>query len=178
MESSRKKNSAVRERLAASTRRLFFYTKAALRGFIPLLFERAFVSLMPRYLSRLLLLGVVPTAAFVAVMSWFCCFEFYRMMRLDGKVPNEILGLTAAVFVPVCAWRVGVAYRYAFHPYLVRGYVVPLFAPHAYRRCCGYHIRSFVYRLHALCHRVDARVYPWPCRRVAIHRYLRFSLGQ
>lgn len=50
-----------------------------------------------------LVLGVIPTAVFVAVMSWFCCYEFYRMARLDGKVPNEFIGLTAAVLFPLSA---------------------------------------------------------------------------
>ena len=50
-----------------------------------------------------LLLGTVPTALFTAVMSFLCCFEFYRMMRRDGKVPNEPLGLTVAVLFPLCA---------------------------------------------------------------------------
>lgn len=50
-----------------------------------------------------LVLGTVPTAVFVAIMSWFCCKEFFMMMRIDGKVPNELLGLTAAVLFPFCA---------------------------------------------------------------------------
>ncbi|TXF36784.1 phosphatidate cytidylyltransferase [Collinsella sp. BA40] len=50
-----------------------------------------------------LVLGVIPTAVFVAVMSWFCCYEFYRMARLDGKVPNEFIGLSAAVLFPLSA---------------------------------------------------------------------------
>ena len=50
-----------------------------------------------------LLLGTLPTAIFTAVMSFLCCFEVYRMVRLDGKVPNEWLGLTAAVLFPLCA---------------------------------------------------------------------------
>lgn len=50
-----------------------------------------------------LLLGTMPTAIFVAAMSWLCCFEFYRMMRLDGKVPNELLGLAAAILFPLSA---------------------------------------------------------------------------
>lgn len=50
-----------------------------------------------------LLLGTMPTAIFVAAMSWLCCFEFYRMMRLDGKVPNELLGLAAAFLFPLSA---------------------------------------------------------------------------
>ncbi len=50
-----------------------------------------------------LLIGCVTTALFVSLMSWFCCFEFYRMMRLDGKLPNEFLGLTATVLFPLSA---------------------------------------------------------------------------
>jgi len=50
-----------------------------------------------------LCLGTVPTALFIAVVSWLCCFEFYRMMRLDGKVPNEALGLAAATLFPLSA---------------------------------------------------------------------------
>lgn len=50
-----------------------------------------------------LLFGTVSTALFVSVISGLCCFEFYRMMRRDGKVPNEPLGLAAAVLFPLCA---------------------------------------------------------------------------
>lgn len=50
-----------------------------------------------------LLLGALPTAIFIAVVSFLCCFEFYRMMRLDGKVPNEWLGLAASVLFPLFA---------------------------------------------------------------------------
>ena len=50
-----------------------------------------------------LMLGRVPTAIFVALMSYLCCLEFYRMMRRDGKVPNELLGLSAAVLFPLSA---------------------------------------------------------------------------
>lgn len=50
-----------------------------------------------------LLLGAIPTAILISVMSWLCCYEFYRMMRLDGKMPNEFIGLTAAVLFPISA---------------------------------------------------------------------------
>ena len=50
-----------------------------------------------------LLLGRFTTAVFTALMSWLCCFEFYRMMRIDGKMPNEFLGLVAAVLFPLSA---------------------------------------------------------------------------
>lgn len=48
-----------------------------------------------------LVLGTVPTALFISAMSWLCCYEFFRMVRLDGKVPNEFLGLSAAVLFPL-----------------------------------------------------------------------------
>ena len=48
-----------------------------------------------------LLLGTIPTAVFISAMSWLCCYEFFRMVRLDGKVPNEFLGLVAAVLFPL-----------------------------------------------------------------------------
>lgn len=50
-----------------------------------------------------LLLGRITTAVFTSLMSWLCCFEFYRMMRIDGKMPNEPLGLLAAVLFPLSA---------------------------------------------------------------------------
>ena len=50
-----------------------------------------------------LVLGIVPTAIFVSVMSGLCCFEFFRMTKLDGKVANERLGIAAAVLFPLSA---------------------------------------------------------------------------
>ena len=50
-----------------------------------------------------LALGRYTTAIWVAIMSVLCCFEFYRMMRRDGKVPNEQLGLVAAALFPISA---------------------------------------------------------------------------
>ena len=50
-----------------------------------------------------LVFGSIPTAVFVAVMSGLCCFEFYRMTRRDGKVPNEQLGIAAAILMPLAA---------------------------------------------------------------------------
>ena len=37
-----------------------------------------------------LVLGIVPTAIFVSVMSGLCCYEFFRMTRLDGKMANGV----------------------------------------------------------------------------------------
>ena len=48
-------------------------------------------------------MGIVPTAIFVSVMSGLCCFEYFRMTKLDGKVANERLGIAAAVLFPLSA---------------------------------------------------------------------------
>lgn len=50
-----------------------------------------------------LVLGSWTTAVFVAAMSGLCCFEFYRMVRRDGKVPNEQLGIVASVVLPLAS---------------------------------------------------------------------------
>lgn len=50
-----------------------------------------------------LVLGIVPTAIFVSVMSGLCCYEFFRMTRLDGKMANERMGIAAAVLFPLSA---------------------------------------------------------------------------
>ena len=50
-----------------------------------------------------LVLGIVPTAIFVSVMSGLCCYEFFRMTRLDGKMANERMGIAAAVLLPLSA---------------------------------------------------------------------------
>lgn len=47
--------------------------------------------------------GKGATTALVAAMSWLCCSEFYRIVRLSGRMPNEVIGLTAAVVYPLCA---------------------------------------------------------------------------
>lgn len=53
-------------------------------------------------------IGQVAVALLVALMSWLCCFEFYRLMRLDGKVPNDLLGLLAAALFPLSALISGI----------------------------------------------------------------------
>lgn len=47
--------------------------------------------------------GRIPTMVLVAAMSWLCCSEFYRISRMGGRMPNEIIGLTAAVLYPLAA---------------------------------------------------------------------------
>ena len=67
-----------------------------------------------RRLFLCLVLGIVPTAIFVSVMSGLCCYEFFRMTRLDGKMANERMGIAAAVLRrdgQVLRHRVGAGYR-------------------------------------------------------------------
>lgn len=50
-----------------------------------------------------LLWGQVPTMVLIAAMSWLCCSEFYRIVRMSGRMPNEFIGLTATVLYPAGA---------------------------------------------------------------------------
>lgn len=50
-----------------------------------------------------LLAGPVPSALFVALLSGLCCYEFFAMVRRDGKVPNIALGTAAGVLFPLAA---------------------------------------------------------------------------
>lgn len=51
--------------------------------------------------------GPLPTTLVVSAMSWLCCSEFYRMVRRAGRMPNEVLGLTAAALFPLAAYLHG-----------------------------------------------------------------------
>lgn len=48
-----------------------------------------------------LMINNITTVVLVCLLSACCAFEFYRMMRQDGKLPNEYLGILAAVLYPV-----------------------------------------------------------------------------
>lgn len=50
-----------------------------------------------------LLLGTIPTAIFVALISFLCCYEFFQMAKIDGKMPNPLLGLGTAALFPIAA---------------------------------------------------------------------------
>lgn len=50
-----------------------------------------------------LFLGRIPTMLLVMAMAWLCCSEFYRLERLAGRMPNEVIGLTAALLYPMAA---------------------------------------------------------------------------
>lgn len=47
--------------------------------------------------------GIIPTAVLLAAMAWLCCSEFFRITRMAGRRPSEILGLGAALAFPLAA---------------------------------------------------------------------------
>ena len=42
-------------------------------------------------------------ALLMALTAGVCCWEFFRLMRSDGKVPNQIVGILFAVLMPLVA---------------------------------------------------------------------------
>lgn len=47
------------------------------------------------------LLGNIATLIMVAGAAGICAYEFYFMLRSDAKLPNEALGIAAAVAFPI-----------------------------------------------------------------------------
>ena len=47
--------------------------------------------------------GRFPTAVVVSLMAWLCCSEFFRIVRMGGRMPNEFSGLAAALLYPLAA---------------------------------------------------------------------------
>lgn len=50
-----------------------------------------------------LLWGKVPTAIVMSITAAITCWEFYRLMRSDAKLPNQVIGVPFALLLPVCA---------------------------------------------------------------------------
>lgn len=48
-------------------------------------------------------------AVLISIYSGLCAFEFFRMMRADGKSPNMVVGVVFAALFPLCA-----VYEYTF----------------------------------------------------------------
>ncbi len=48
--------------------------------------------------------GTLPTALLLSAMAWLCCSEFFRIARMAGRRPSEILGLACALAFPLAAW--------------------------------------------------------------------------
>ncbi|MEE8673872.1 phosphatidate cytidylyltransferase [Tractidigestivibacter scatoligenes] len=63
-----------------------------------------------------LYLGPFATTLMISAMGWLCCSEFFRIARMGGRMPNEGVGLAAAVLFPLAAYGYG-----------LRGLVIILF---------------------------------------------------
>lgn len=53
------------------------------------------------------LLSEITTAIYLAVLCGICSWEFFVMLRADAKMPNETIGIVAAVAFPLAAWIFG-----------------------------------------------------------------------
>ena len=53
--------------------------------------------------------GPFTTTLLIVGMAWLCCSEFFRIARMGGRMPNEVMGLSAAVLFPLAAYGRGVA---------------------------------------------------------------------
>lgn len=51
--------------------------------------------------------GRLPITVMVSAMAWLCCSEFFRITRMGGRMPNELVGLTAAALYPLSAYLRG-----------------------------------------------------------------------
>lgn len=47
--------------------------------------------------------GELPWALVMSFTAGVCCWEFFRLMRYDAKAPNQIIGITFAVLLPILA---------------------------------------------------------------------------
>ena len=56
-----------------------------------------------------ILLGDFTTMLILAATAGVCAGEFYYMLRSDAKMPNEFIGIIAAVMYPVSAYFLGIA---------------------------------------------------------------------
>ena len=54
------------------------------------------------------LLGNLATMIMLAGAAGICSFEFFVMLRSDAKLPNEVLGIGAAVAYPVTYYFFGI----------------------------------------------------------------------
>lgn len=55
------------------------------------------------------LFNSLSNAVFLAVISGFCAWEFYAMLRADAKLPNELIGTIAAALYPLSYYFFGFA---------------------------------------------------------------------
>jgi phosphatidate cytidylyltransferase len=52
-------------------------------------------------ITALVLISDITTVLATSVLSGFCAFELYRMLRNDAKLPNEFLGTAVAAAYPI-----------------------------------------------------------------------------
>lgn len=53
------------------------------------------------------LINDVTTVLYLSAVSAVCAGEFYYMMRSDAKLPNETIGIIAAILYPISVWLMG-----------------------------------------------------------------------
>ena len=54
-----------------------------------------------------LFLGPFTTSLLIMCMAWLCCSELFRICRMGGRMPNETIGLAAALLFPLAAYARG-----------------------------------------------------------------------
>lgn len=54
------------------------------------------------------LLGNIATMIMIAGAAGICAYEFFMMLRSDAKLPNEVLGIGAAVAYPITYYFFGI----------------------------------------------------------------------
>ena len=50
------------------------------------------------------LIDPITTTLLVTAEAWLCCSEFFRICRMGGRYPNDVLGLIAALVFPAAAY--------------------------------------------------------------------------
>lgn len=50
------------------------------------------------------LVGPITTTLLITAEAWLCCSEFFRICRMGGRYPNDVLGLAAALVFPAAAY--------------------------------------------------------------------------
>ncbi|MGN0046011.1 MAG: phosphatidate cytidylyltransferase [Eggerthellaceae bacterium] len=53
------------------------------------------------------LVNDVTNVIMLSAVAAICAFEFYRLLRHDAKMPNELMGIIAAAAFPVACWKFG-----------------------------------------------------------------------
>lgn len=51
--------------------------------------------------------GPLAVALLMVAEAWLCCSEFFRICRMAGRMPNETIGLAAALLMPIGAYLYG-----------------------------------------------------------------------